>query len=162
MILRCPFVSVLAVTTLAAGVLLHPTRGTAGEQPLYEIGAAKIDITPSYPIRLCGYAVRKTESQGVAQHLYAKALVIGSDKDPNGPAILLTVDNTGVPAAIRNEVLARLQKKNSRIRDDHFALCSSHSHTAPCLAGNLPTLFGEPLPPEHEAHVQRYTRELIE
>jgi len=29
------------------------------------------------------------------------------------------------------------------------------------LAGNLPTLFGEPMPPEHQAHVERYTKELI-
>jgi putative membrane-bound dehydrogenase-like protein len=129
----------------------------AGES-LREIGVAKIDITPAYPIRLCGYAVRKKESEGVAQHLWAKALAIGSDKE--GPAILLTVDNTGVPASIRNEVAQRLAKKG--IRSERIALCSSHSHTAPCLAGNLPTLFGEPIPPEHEAHIQRYTRELVD
>jgi hypothetical protein len=162
MILRSSFVSVLAVATLAASLLFDPSRGTAAGQSLFEIGVAKIDITPSYPIRLCGYAIRKTESQGIAQHLFAKALAIGSDKDPTGPAILLTVDNTGVPAAIRDEVLVRLQKKHNHLQDDHFALCSSHSHTTPCLAGNLPTLFGEPLPPDHEAHVQRYTRELID
>ena len=131
---------------LAASWVMFSFRASIGidlasAQSLYDVGVASVDITPSYPIRLCGYAVRKTESEGVAQHLYAKALAIGSDKDPNGPAILLTVDNTGVPASIRNEVLRRLQNKhkNGRIQDDHFALCSSHSHTAPCLAGNLPT-----------------------
>jgi putative membrane-bound dehydrogenase-like protein len=132
-------------------------RGQAG-QSLTEIGVAKIDITPNYPIRLCGYAVRKKESEGVAQHLWAKALAIGSDKE--GPALLITVDNTGVPASIRNEVAQRLTKKG--IKSERIALCSSHSHTAPCLAGNLPTLFGEPLPPDHQAHIERYTRELID
>ena len=34
--------------------------------PLRQIGVAKIDITPAYPIRLSGYAVRKKESDGVA------------------------------------------------------------------------------------------------
>src|SRR5882672_4233904 len=104
-------------------------RGQAG-QSLTEIGAAKIDITPAYPIRLSGYAVRKKESDGVAQHLWAKALAIGSDKE--GPAILITVDNTGVPASIRNAVVERLQK-SKLINSDRVALCSSHSHTAPCL-----------------------------
>src|SRR6267142_1398043 len=127
--------------------------------PLRQIGVAKIDITPNYPIRLSGYAVRKKESDGVAQHLWAKALAIGSDKE--GPAILITVDNTGVPASIRNAVVERLQK-SKLINSDLLALCSSHSHTAPCLAGNLPTLFGEPIPPEHQAHIDRYTRELID
>ena len=71
------------------------------------------------------------------------------------------MDNTGVPASIRNAVVERLQK-SKRINSDRVALCSSHSHTAPCLAGNLPTLFGEPIPPEHQAHIDRYTRELID
>jgi hypothetical protein len=70
------------------------------------------------------------------------------------------VDNTGVPASIRNQVAQRLSKKG--IKSERIALCSSHSHTAPCLAGNLPTLFGEPIPPKHQAHIERYTRELID
>ncbi|MEY2428989.1 MAG: hypothetical protein QOJ40_1874 [Verrucomicrobiota bacterium] len=131
----------------------------AGKESQVQAGVATIDITPGYPIRLSGYASRKKESEGVAQHLWAKALAIGSDKE--GPAILITVDNTGVPASVRNEVVRRLQKRKG-INPERLALCSSHSHTAPCLAGNLPTLFGEPLPPEHQAHIQRYTRELID
>ena len=142
---------------LSAALLLGPSVLLAKES-LIEIGVAKIDITPDFPIRLCGYAVRKKESEGVAQHLWAKALAIGSDKE--GPAILITVDNTGVPASIRNEVAQRLSKKG--IKSERIALCSSHSHTAPCLDGNLPTLFGEPLPPDHQAHVERYTRELVD
>src|SRR5215470_7844476 len=143
---------------LSVFLLLQISIAAAGES-LIQIGVAKIDITPDYPIRLCGYAVRKKESEGVAQHLWAKALAIGSDKDH--PAILITVDNTGVPATVRNEVVQRLQKKKG-IDPQRIALCSSHSHTAPCLAGNLPTLFGEPLPQEHQAHIERYTQELLE
>ena len=47
----------------------------------FQVGAARIDITPAYPIRLTGYAVRKTESEGVEQRLWAKALSIGSDSE---------------------------------------------------------------------------------
>src|SRR2546421_12250726 len=74
-------------------------------EPLNQVGVAKIDITPAYPIRLSGYAARKHESEGVAQHLWAKALALGGDKE--GAAILLTVDNTGVPASVRDEVVRR-------------------------------------------------------
>src|ERR1043166_5658029 len=73
------------------------------------IGIARVDITPSYPIRLSGYAVRKTEATNAVQKLWAKAIAIGSDKE--GPAILVTVDNTGVPKHIRDAVVARLRKK---------------------------------------------------
>ena len=146
---------------LCAGLILGfgVSVFAAEKGQVYQVGVAKVDITPSYPIRLSGYAVRKTESQGVTQKLWAKALAIGSDKE--GPAILLTVDNTGVPAHVRNEVARRLQQKK-KIQPDRVALCSTHTHSAPCLAGNLPTLFGEPMPPEHLAHVERYTRELVD
>ena len=46
----------------------------AAEHAAVQVGVAKIDITPDYPIRLTGYAVRKTESEGVEQRLWAKAL----------------------------------------------------------------------------------------
>jgi hypothetical protein len=131
----------------------------AEREQLYQIGVARVDITPGFPIRLSGYAVRKTEATNVTQKLWAKAIVIGSNKE--GPAILVTVDNTGVPKHVRDEVAARLQKRKG-INPDRFALCSSHTHSAPYLAGYLPTLFGEPLPPEHQAHVERYTRELVD
>jgi hypothetical protein len=79
------------------------------EGQLRPVGVARVDITPDYPIRLTGYAARKKESEGVTQHLWAKALAIGSDKE--GPAILITVDNCGVPANVRDEVVHRLQQK---------------------------------------------------
>ena len=70
------------------------------------VGVAKVDITPDYAIRLTGYGFRRAESEGVAQHLWAKALAIGSDAD--GPALLLTVDNCGIPDSMRAELLKRL------------------------------------------------------
>ena len=122
-------------------------------------GVAKIDITPSYPIRLTGYAVRKIESEGVAQHLFARALAIGSDRE--GPAILITIDNCGVPVNVRNEVVARLHKKK-HVNPARVALCSTHTHSGPCVTGFAPNIFGAPLPPEQAARVQRYTSELVD
>src|SRR5437660_1037390 len=54
---------------------------------LRQVGVARIDITPAYAIRLTGYAVRKSESEGVAERLWAKALAIGSDRER--PALLI-------------------------------------------------------------------------
>jgi hypothetical protein len=124
----------------------------------YQVGVARVDITPAHPIRLSGYAVRKTESTGVAQKLWAKALGFGTDRD--GPALLITVDNTGVPAHVRDEVVRRLQGQN--LKPERIAICSTHTHTAPYLDGYLPTLFGEPLPVEHQLHVASYTAELTD
>jgi len=52
------------------------------------VGIARIDITPDHPVRLVGYASRKTESEGVAQRIWAKALAIGSNEG-DGPAVLI-------------------------------------------------------------------------
>ncbi len=54
--------------------------------PLVLVGVAKIDITPSYPVRLTGYGSRQKESEGVAQKIWAKALVIGGELARKGPA----------------------------------------------------------------------------
>ena len=124
----------------------------------WQVGVAKIDITPSYAIRLTGYAVRKTESEGVAQQLWAKALAIGSDRE--SPAILITVDNCGVPAAIREEVVRRLA--NKQLQAERIAVCSSHTHSAPWVNGFAPNIFGETIPKEQQERVDRYTRELTD
>ncbi|MSU57035.1 MAG: c-type cytochrome [Pedosphaera sp.] len=143
---------------LAALLCSSAIAFAADKEPVRQIGVAAMDITPAYPIRLSGYAARKTEATNAVQKLWAKAIAIGSDKE--APAILITVDNTGVPKHVHDEVVARLAKK--KIDPSRIAICSSHSHTTPYLAGYLPTLFGEPLPPEHQAHVDRYTRELTD
>ena len=77
----------------------------AGEA-VFQVGVAKADVTPEYPIRLSGYGSRRTESEGVAQRIFAKALAIGSNAD--GVALLITVDNCGVPASITDEIARRL------------------------------------------------------
>ena len=49
------------------------------------IGAAVVDITPEYPVRLTGYGNRIQESEGVAARIHARALVIG------GPNVAVTL-----------------------------------------------------------------------
>ncbi len=132
---------------------------SAARGPMRELGVARIDITPDYPIRLAGYAARKTECEGVAQRLYAKALAIGSDKE--GVAVLLTVDNCGVPGEVREKVTAFLKEKRG-LDPERVAICSTHTHSGPLLRGYLNNLFGGPLPTNEMAHIERYTRELTD
>ncbi len=125
----------------------------------YMVGAASVDITPSAPIYLSGYNSRTKEFEGVDQHLFAKALAIGSDAQ--GPAILLTVDNVGAPAYLRNEIAARLNKR-SGIKNERVTVCFTHTHTAPMLKGNLPGLFHKEITGKELAHINRYTTELMD
>ncbi len=132
---------------------------SAKDEPLLAIGVARIDITPDYPVRLHGYGGRRTNSQGVAQHLFAKAIAFGSDRE--GASILFTVDNLAVTGAVTDEVAARL-KKRAKIAREQVALCSSHTHSAPMLTGAAPNIFSLDIIPEQQATIDRYTHELVD
>ncbi len=108
-------------------------RATAADPAGAVVGVAKIDITPQRPVRMYGYAARKTESEAVAGRLTAGALAIGDDTG-HGPAVLLAVDCGAVPRAIRDEVFNRVATKHP-IRSERFVLCNSHNHSGPNLKG---------------------------
>ena len=73
------------------------------------VGVAQVDITPDYPIRLSGYGSRRTESEGIIQRLWAKALAIGSDTEE--PVIVVTVENCGLPDELTEAVAHRVKQK---------------------------------------------------
>jgi len=137
--------------------IVLPSSALAGSQDAYEVGVARIDITPTYPVRLSGFGFRRAESEGVTQRIWAKALAI----DDGTPTVLLTVDNLGIPARMVEEVAVRLEKK-ARLPRDRLAITATHTHTAPMLTGVAPTLFGMPIPKEHQEHIDRYTAELAD
>ncbi|HXT39182.1 MAG TPA: neutral/alkaline non-lysosomal ceramidase N-terminal domain-containing protein, partial [Candidatus Angelobacter sp.] len=139
--------------------IVSPVFGLAEDAPAFQVGVAQVDITPDQPIRLTGYAVRKTESEGIEQRLWTKALAIGSDAD--GPALLITVDNCGVCANVIDEVAERLKAK-AGIPRERIAVCSSHTHSGPCTVGFAPNIFAMPIPSGHQATIERYTRQLTD
>jgi len=140
-------------------VALFASASWAAEAPLVQFGVAKVDITPASPIRLTGYASRRTESEGVEERLWTKALAIGGDADR--PALLLTVDNCGMTEAITEE-LARRLAKSPRIERERLVICVSHTHAGPCLAGWAPNIFAQDVPPEQQATIDLYTKGLID
>jgi putative membrane-bound dehydrogenase-like protein len=121
-------------------------------------GVAKIDITPDYPIRLAGFGSRRTESEGVTQHIYAVALALDSGEDD--PLVLISIDSCGVPASFTEQLAKRLQPLG--VKPERLTVAVTHSHTTPMIAGYLPTLFGQPIPPEHQKHIDQYTAELLD
>lgn len=130
-----------------------------GRAAMMEAGAAKIDITPEGPIHLSGYAVRPEECVGIEMRLWAEALAMGSDGE--GVSLLLTVDNTGVPAHVTEALFARLAGKAGLVREN-FAICSTHTHHAPMLTGVLPNLFSRDIEPGPQLRIDGYTALLID
>ena len=147
----------LAFCLVLAG-LSACTHTPAASNSTRLVGVAQVDLTPDYPVRLNGYGGRRAEFEGVEQRIRAKAIAIGSDAER--PFILITVDNCGVPEWIRTELVKRLAPR--RVTSERFAICSSHTHSAPMLNGVLPTIFGIPVPPEHQRNIDRYTSEFTD
>ncbi len=141
---------------LSVGFVWSTAVARAGD--LVPIGLAAQDITPGYPVRLTGYSSRQNESEGVEQHLFAKALAIGTDADL---AVFVTFDGLGI-AADQTEVIASQLHKRFGLKRDRLAICASHTHTGPYIRGVGTLIFDPPLPEEHRAHSEQYRRELTD
>lgn len=124
----------------------------------YDVGLAKVDVTPAYPIRLSGYNSRTTESEGVEQPLYAKAIAVREDAD-HAPVVLVSVDSIGVSADMTEAVAARLAAKH-QVPRANVVVCATHTHTGPASAKVAHLILAPPTPAEHVATVERYTKEL--
>ena len=76
-------------TPLGPAVLAFALLPAVAAADTYSVGVAQVDVTPTYPVRLSGFGFRRSESEGVTQKIWAKALAVG-DREP---AVLITADN---------------------------------------------------------------------
>jgi neutral ceramidase len=123
-----------------------------------QVGVAKVDITPSEPIRLTGYPDRRTPTDSVVQRLSARALAFGSDAE--GPAVLIIAELVGVPYAISEELGRRLQSHG--VDRSRLVVGVTHTHNGPALSGVLPHIFAEPVTPDQQSVIDRYTESLVD
>lgn len=122
----------------------------------WKAGAAKTIITPSGPVWMSGY-IRERPSEGTAQDLWAKALVL---EDANGQrALLITMDLVGIDRATSDQVCRRLAGKFGLERRQ-IALNCSHTHNGPVVGRNLYGMFS--LDDAQWNRIDEYTRELTD
>jgi hypothetical protein len=141
---------------LCAGLVCLFSYGELWAEPqTWSVGVAAVDITPDYPVRLNGFGFRREESEGIRQHIHAKALAIGTDAEK--PAVLLTVDTLGIPDAMVERIAKKLQQK-AGIPRDRLSITATHTHTSPMVNNVSPTIFGTPIPEAHQAHIDQYSK----
>lgn len=143
---------------LALAIICGTSFRAAAANGRVMVGAAAIDISPTEPVRLNGYAVRKGPNEGVEQKLFAKALAMGS-AEAGDLTLILTVDNLGVPAAVVEKVYQKISAETKLAREQ-FAVCASHTHSAPMLSGMTSNIFGMDIPKEQWEAIDRYTQEM--
>ncbi len=103
----------------------------------WRAGVAAIPITPREAVWMSGYGSRDVPSKGVAQELWAKALAL------EGPAgrrvVIVTTDLIGLSREVAESIAARAYAEH-RLSRDRLLLTSSHTHTGPAIAGNIPLM----------------------
>lgn len=143
------------MTPLLLLAALLPAHDPRDDAPLVPVGVAKLDITPTTPIRLTGYGSRAAESEGVDQRLWARAIAIGDDL----AVVLVTLDVCGVPAALVDEAARRLEPHG--VTRDRLAVTVTHTHTGPAVLGFAPMIFADDPPPDQQQRIEDYTRFLV-
>lgn len=159
------YINKISVLFCVCFLLLFHT--TSAQKNVVYAGVAGIDITPQFPVRLAGFAVRvKREADGTSQPLRAKALAFGNNYQNS--ALIITADLIGISPRITDSVKARLSKK---VLPERITFCVSHTHSGPeigTLINILPYKSAtEPfndslLPTEHLAHINLYVEELVD
>jgi neutral ceramidase len=139
---------VLSVWTVIAG---HGSAIAAEPGTDWKAGVARVDTTPTAPVRMAGYASRTSPSQGVAHPLFAKALALA---DPDGHKIvILSCDIIALRRTLSDRVAGRVQARHGLPRAD-LVLFASHTHAGPQLVDP-----DEPVGEGFEANAA-YTRDL--
>ncbi len=102
----------------------------------WRVGLAAVDITPTEPLPMAGYAGREAPFEGVADPLFAKALAIEDSRGTK--ALLITADLLGFTSERSEAICARL-RESTGIRREQVILNASHTHAGPLVAGSLLT-----------------------
>lgn len=93
-----------------------------------KVGVGKTEITPAEPMRLYGYAARKTPSIGIYDPLFCRTVVFD---DGSTRAVIVSLDSGTVPLGDWLETIRGHLTKEYDI--DHVFLAATHSHAAPRL-----------------------------
>lgn len=137
-------------------LLATPAVAFAGEG--WRAGVAAVEITPPEPMLMAGYASRKQPATGTRQSLAAKALVL---EDAGGQrAVLVAMDLVGISRQVAADICRAIGDRHG-IPRSAIALTTTHTHTGPAVAGNLPAMYFRSSP-ERLAQVDAYAKLLVE
>src|ERR1022692_5348245 len=143
------------LTRQAVAVLMLCSAGLYGAE--MKAGVAKLEITPTTPLWMSGYAARTHPSDGVLVPLWTKALALESSKERR--IVMGTIDVVGIPRSVADEVAARVNKQYG-LKREQLLLNASHTHTGPMVWPNLMNMVV--IPPEEERKLIAYSHALTD
>lgn len=153
------YISKILVLVIGVFILTSITsiRASENNQYTWKANVANINITPTSPVWMAGYAARTTPSEGVLHDIWAKALVL---EDASGNrSLLITSDILGVPKDFSESVRDWISKKYG-LDYSQIILSTSHTHTGPVISRALEYIY--PMSEKDWIAVDQYTETLKE
>ena len=96
--------------------------------PAIKVGVGKVDITPTEPMRLYGYASRTAPFVGIYDPLFCRSVVFD---DGATKAVIISLDSGTIPLGNWPQTIRKHLAEKCGI--DHVFLAATHSHAAPRL-----------------------------
>ncbi len=126
-----------------------------GNTGILRAAFAKEDITPSLPVKLYGYASRKTYSEGIHDPLSVRVAAF----ENNGRRLVLVSTDVG---SYGSDVFTVFQKEildKFKLKESELFLTTIHSHSSPILSLNADT--GDPNNIEYTRTLQQKLLDVI-
>ena len=96
-------------------------------------GVSKIDITPQHDVWMEGM-IREHKSEGIHDHIFARALVMARDSTPDVSCAIVSVE----VCCLRDEDLRRIREMTAEktgIPDHNIIIAATHTHSGPATLG---------------------------
>ncbi|MBN2287902.1 MAG: neutral/alkaline non-lysosomal ceramidase N-terminal domain-containing protein, partial [Candidatus Glassbacteria bacterium] len=121
--------SFVGLTGAGLATLSAPRRVPGQSGGSLRGGTARVDITPPVGCWLSGWEIRDKPSEGVADNLYAKALVLA---DGENRIALVSADLIGVPAGIVSAA-REAARRQTGIPGENILIAATHTHFGPMV-----------------------------
>ncbi len=141
-------------------ILLISIASLLPAQTPWRAGFAKVDVTPTEPVRMSGYGSRDHASEGIDTPLFARAIAIQHER-ASSPSVLVSIDNIGLPGMMTHKIAAQLRSAHGLSREQ-VVFCSTHTHCGPDLVSELSNIFATDLSESERAAGLRYRQQLID
>lgn len=151
--LSSPAVWMILLTVQSLATL--PSQSKAADA--WQAGLAKVNITPTGPMWMSGYASRDRPADGKLTDLWAKAVVLQDEKGNRGVAI--TLDLVGIDRQLADAVCAGIEKQHG-LKRAQVALFCSHTHSGPVVGMVLRPMHEYLLPAGQKELVAEYASKL--
>ncbi len=145
-----PLLIPLLITLLIQLSLARPVQA---DEPTWKAAVVSIDVTPTEPMTMAGYASRTTPSQGIATPLYVKVLVL---EDGQGRrAVIVTSDLISITQPLRAQVAAAA-KERFQLDPTGLLMNCSHTHCGPVVKDDVETSVMYQVDGEQAKRIEAY------